>query len=166
MFVGKEGRAAQKRARKNETFFKLFINMILEWPARCQNSSFTARIRRMREGNVFTGVCPFTGGGGGTPISGSFPGHWPQVLSRGRCPSPGWGYLGPGLGVPLLRYRRRTFLMCKNSTIHPKHLILIALNKVTNINYYYETLLQLPLKVMHYRFMNIIWWTYEPTYGK
>ena len=33
------------------------------------------------EGNVFTGVCPFTGGG--TPVPGSFPGLWSQVLSWG-----------------------------------------------------------------------------------
>ena len=34
------------------------------------------------EGTVFTGVCLSTGGGG-TPIPGSFPGLWSQVLSRG-----------------------------------------------------------------------------------
>ena len=37
------------------------------------------------EGNVFTGVCPFTpwGGGGGTPVPFSFPGLWFQDLSWG-----------------------------------------------------------------------------------
>ena len=75
----------------------------------------TARIRRMGEGNVFTGMCPFTGGpqsqilsevtspflgGGGTPILGSFPGHWSQVLSGEEYPSPGWRVPHPWLLVP------------------------------------------------------------------
>ena len=34
------------------------------------------------EGTVFTGVCLFTPRGGGTPVLGSFPGYWSQVLSR------------------------------------------------------------------------------------
>ena len=41
----------------------------------------TARIRRMREANVFTGVCLLTGG------RGLPPGLWSQVLSRGVPPS-------------------------------------------------------------------------------
>ena len=61
------------------------------------------------EGTVFTGVCLSTIGGG-TPVPGSFPGHWSQVLSRGGtpvlairvpstgCPQPGQD--STGLGYP------------------------------------------------------------------
>ena len=62
---------------------------------------FTARIRRMGEGNIFSFDCQFTPRGypspmffprsflgGGTTVPGSFPGHWSQVLSRGT-PVPG-----------------------------------------------------------------------------
>ena len=47
---------------------------------------------------------------GGTPVPGSFPGHWSQVLSRGN-PSPGWAGTPvlardtPGLGYPPARSR-------------------------------------------------------------
>ena len=55
------------------------------------------------EGTVFTGVCPHLGG---TPVPGSFPDLWSQVLSGGY-PSPGWGeggYPSPGQDwVPLAR---------------------------------------------------------------
>ena len=62
-----------------------------------------------REGNVFTGVCLFTGGGGGedAPVSGSrfLPCPWSQVLSGGypslwsQVFTPGWReYLSQVLG--------------------------------------------------------------------
>ena len=58
------------------------------------------------KGNVFTGVCPFTGGGGGDPSPRFFPRSLVQVLSRreGTLTWPGvphpWarGYPGPGWG--------------------------------------------------------------------
>ena len=64
---------------------------------------------------MFSQVCSFTVPGsfqgffprslvpgpflGGTPVPGSFPGHWYQVLSRGY-PTPGWGYPVPDWGYP------------------------------------------------------------------
>ena len=81
----------------------------------------TARIRRMREGNIFSlfvSPHPVGGGGvgvtpvpcsfpgpfhGGTPVPGSFSGHWSQVLS-GVYPSPRFfprsPVPAPFLGVP------------------------------------------------------------------
>ena len=65
------------------------------------------------EGNVFTGICPSTGGGGGYPLPGSFPGLWSQVLSqvadtpvpaRGIPPGQEWGTdPGQDWGTPLTR---------------------------------------------------------------
>ena len=45
------------------------------------NLLVSVRIRRMGK-VVFTGVCLSTPGEGGTPVPGSFQGHWSQVLSR------------------------------------------------------------------------------------
>ena len=52
-----------------------------------------------REDNVFTGVCPFTRGGG-TPVPCSFPGLWSQVLSGGT-PVLAGGYPILAGGAPL-----------------------------------------------------------------
>ena len=60
---------------------------------------FTARIRRVGEGTVFTGVYLSTSGGG-YPSPRFFPGHWSHVLSRG-----GGGYPRPGQGgTPVLAW--------------------------------------------------------------
>ena len=85
---------------------------MLKTAGRCPQHIFTARIRRMWEGNVFTGVCPFTGGDprprffarsflGDTPVPPSWPWGTPSlaggipVLVEGRYPPPlaraGWG---------------------------------------------------------------------------
>ena len=51
-----------------------------------------------REGNVITGISLSVQGGVGTPVHGSFPGLWSQVLSWGvpqfqmGLPSPSQGY--------------------------------------------------------------------------
>ena len=71
----------------------------------------TARIRRMGENNIFTGVCPFIGGypgprcfprsfrGGGVPQSQVLSQvSWSQVLSRGGTPVLAGGY--PSTGIP------------------------------------------------------------------
>ena len=59
----------------------------------------TARIRRMREGNVFS---LFTSGGGGVPVSHNALQHFPEchgAAGGGTLPGPaGGGY--PGRGVP------------------------------------------------------------------
>ena len=55
----------------------------------------TNKFEGMREGNVFTGVCLLKGGGGVTPLPGSFLGpFWVQtpVLARGTRASVGLGY--------------------------------------------------------------------------
>ena len=62
------------------------------------------------KGNVFTGDCPFTWGGGGTPVPGSFPGPfqgYPSpggggVMQAGGTPVPVEGSY-PGLGYLLVR---------------------------------------------------------------
>ena len=100
---------------------------------------------KVRQEVIFS-VCQFTpGGGGGTPVPGSFPGHWSQVLSWGGTPVlVGGGVLPqPGLGYPptpqpsqdrtaeqtlvtqralcLLRSRRRTFLLTKKLGVMAKN---------------------------------------------
>ena len=82
------------------------------------NFIFTARIRRMGKGNVFTGVCPFTGEGVPHPWSGvpqSWPctgtpskvrmGYLPARSGWGTCPAmSGWGTpLVRSMGYPLFR---------------------------------------------------------------
>ena len=51
-------------------------------------SIFTARFQKEREGNVFTGVCPFTPMGGGYPHLANRGGDTPSQVRSGGYPLP------------------------------------------------------------------------------
>ena len=66
-------------------------------PSDVVSNNYHPHSKGMREGNVFTGVCPFTGD---VPQSqGSFPGVRSLVLCRGY-PSLGWTYPSLSQGYP------------------------------------------------------------------